>query len=117
MRYWMLPVPIRYRMTVLDDGIGRYRYRMLVFSRYHVPWAQPLDLMDSSRSTIAIARRLTNRRLRLIIIRSRIKGRDALMKRRFSSDRPLDFDPAVVMSREVHRFEVISVVIIRVIDG
>ena len=23
-------------MTVLDDGIGRYRYRMTVFSRYHV---------------------------------------------------------------------------------
>ena len=33
MRYWMLPVPIRYRMTVLDDGIGRYRYWMTVFSR------------------------------------------------------------------------------------
>ena len=29
MRYWMLPVS----MTVLDDGIGRYRYRMTVFSR------------------------------------------------------------------------------------
>ena len=103
MRYWMLPVPIRYRMTV--------------FSRYHVPWAQPLDLMDSSRSTIAIAHRFTNRRHRLMIIRSRIKGRDALMKRRFGFDRPLDFDPAVVMFREVHRLEVISVVITRVING
>ena len=37
MRYWMLPVPIRYRMTVLDDGIGRYRYRMTVFSRNRLP--------------------------------------------------------------------------------
>ena len=36
MRYWMLPVPIWYRMTVLYDGIGRYRYRMMVFSRYRV---------------------------------------------------------------------------------
>ena len=102
---------------VLDDGIGRYRYRMTIFSRYHVPWAQPLDLMDSSRSTIAIASLFMNRRLRLMIVRSRIKGRDALMKRRFGSDRPLDFDPAVVMSREVHRLEVISAVIIRVIKG
>ena len=40
-----------------------------------------------------------------------------LMKRRFGSDRLLDFDPAVVMSPEVHRLEVISAVIIRVIDG
>ena len=39
------------------------------------------------------------------------------MKRRFDSDRPLDFDPAVVMSREVHQSEVISAVITRVIDG
>ena len=39
------------------------------------------------------------------------------MKRLFGSDRLLDFDPAVVMSREVHRLEVISAVIIRVIDG
>ena len=65
---------------------------------------------------IMIARRFTNRRLRLMIVRSRIKGRDVLMKRHFGSDRPLDFDPAVVMSREV-QLEVISAVIIRVIDG
>ena len=47
MRYWMLPVPIRYWMTVLDDGIKRYRYRMTVFSRYSISGILSLSLSRS----------------------------------------------------------------------
>ena len=48
----MLPVPIRYRMTVLDDGIGRYRYWMTVFSRYSISGILSLSLPVSPAAGI-----------------------------------------------------------------
>ena len=69
MRFWMLPVPIWYRMTVLDDGIGRYRYRMTVFSRYCVPyngeWTPFLAFSLSLSPVLAFSLSLSFSRLHL----------------------------------------------------
>ena len=78
-------------------------------------WAQPSDLMDSSRSTVAMRCRfyesaslfddrwITDVGSRWDLIAWRRRG--------FDFDRSLDFDPTIAMWRWIHRFPTISAVI------
>ena len=54
-----------------------------------------ITCINSMLSTVAIVRRFTNRRCRLMTVRSSINDRDAFDEEVLQFDHPLDFDLAV----------------------